>query len=34
MAEEAEEIRAGMTETEMRSNLVRLFFGGNERLYE
>ena len=34
MAEEAEEVRAGMTETEMRSNLVRLVFGGNLELFE
>ena len=34
MAEEAEEVRAGMTEGEMKSNLLRLVFGGNVDLYE
>ena len=34
MAEEAEEVRAGMTETEMRSNLLHLVFGGSNELYE
>lgn len=29
MADKDEEVRAGMTETEMRENLIRLVFGGN-----
>lgn len=34
MAEEAEEVRAGMTEGEMRANLLRLVFGGSLELFE
>jgi hypothetical protein len=34
VADEEEEIRAGMNQTEMRSNVLRLVFGGNVELFE
>lgn len=34
MADETGEVRGGMTETEMRSNVLRLVFGGNLELFE
>jgi hypothetical protein len=34
VTEEEQEVRAGMTETEMRANLLRLVFGGDPALYD
>jgi hypothetical protein len=34
MPEEHEEVRAGMTESQMRANLIRLVFGGDPALFE
>jgi hypothetical protein len=34
VADPGEETRAGMHETEMRSNVLRLVFGGNEELFD
>ena len=34
MSDETQEVRAGMTETEMRSNLLRLVFGGDPHRLE